>query len=577
MSLNEDNNDNLLETRDKNIPPSMRYGTIDSVSIRPVPKIKYPDSGNATIQSASAIKINLETGGAAFLNTHELYYTATLNPTITSTPDTLYTNQCCLDGNSDALIRKMNIYINGTLVESVEEINVALNIFDLLNNQSEKFIAVNPIDTQYSGTIGITQPTFTWAQNTAQTYNITQAVYDPALNYAAGNTGVALTANTASTGIITANTPVSISTDITGVASYQAQQINGSTVWFGGNKYNCRCGNPMLSGSSKQIAGHIPSNIIGRGANKMFPLAFVNSVMIEIYLERPIICLRDISYKISDGTLLAHNAMNTWNYTLTDFRLHYIVDVVQDKIGESIQKAYFSNGLPNLMHSIKLYQMQKDTQAASQNTIYNFTLSGTAFTTLLFFLRRNNDISYQEACSLTNFPFGFAYAQVTINGQKYPSNKIDMYHHAYEGWRQMGYAKNQLNYYNQAMVVQNGIVSSGTNPVGAIGSNAQYVATTEGTNNLLGIQLADEWNADIENYSDDYAIRQQGCTVFVHPLNDPRATEDYNVINPVCIRGKNVQFEVTYIGQPTTAITCYCLALQESVLVYKGSTVSVIS
>ena len=62
---------------------ALEYGRIESASVAPLHRTKLQDSGNATIKEKNSLLFYLETGGAAFLDTSEVYLTFTLKPQIT--------------------------------------------------------------------------------------------------------------------------------------------------------------------------------------------------------------------------------------------------------------------------------------------------------------------------------------------------------------------------------------------------------------------------------------------------------------------------------------------------------------
>ena len=77
--------------------------------------------------------------------------------------------------------------------------------------------------------------------------------------------------------------------------------------------------------------------------------------------------------------------------------------MVQDSVAASAHKAYLSNSLPDLMHSITTYSYLAQPLAITNNDFQlQFTLSGTSYENFLFCFVRNADANDANSAPLSN-------------------------------------------------------------------------------------------------------------------------------------------------------------------------------
>ena len=362
--------------------------------------------------------------------------------------------------------------------------------------------------------------------------------------------------------------------------TFSACLTDPQSVWFGGSTYMYRQGAPLGSGSNYAMAYHPKSFFIGQLAEQYFPLSFVNQLMYTMILETGANALKDVSYITDDGTVAGLSAQK-WDFTIKDIRLHYTLVMVQDDVAAAIQKAYLSNGLPDIMHAIKTYSWQKQPIPTGSTSIQLlFTLSGTSYDKLILFCTRDADYSNSQAATLTNFPLGVSQFQVKVNGNAIPASKIETKTHGYELFRQLGYAFGKVNYRNAAIPIAETIPYDTT--TGAIFTYEPQSVRAGGNDDFTvcatnGYYQSDEWNAPTVASTSSTSSRQQGCSVVVTSLSDVRSMAGQNTKGGIAIRGGNVQVEMLFPTGTLSSMALNLLAMQDGIWISKGTTNSVLT
>lgn len=519
------------------LPPVFRWGQVETKSIQPMQRYRNPDSGNSSYSSNANIIWYFETGGAAMLNTHEVYTTETMAITAANT-DAGDTAQCMLDYNSDALIFQQQLTMNGSMVEDFNHLNMFCNVMDLTEGGSEYELNPNFHINIPVGAFAVTGPL-------AGPLAITPIYYGANNTVGLGPAGV------------------------TGFSQFNL--CKSDNAWFGQSLYAPRQGSLLNTPQTVQIARHLKSFIAGIWSPQYLPLAFLNQIMITQLTENPLKCIRDVSYNTT--TFVSPVVVPTWSYTLSNVRLHYTIVMVQDDIAAQIQKAYLKNSLPDFLHAIKTYTWQASTPIAATtngNWTSMWTISATSADKLMFVFPRQGDFSRQESCSLSSFGGGFLYIQAKVNGQSIPANRIDTSNHAYEFYRQIAYSLGKDRFSTSNIPLPFNFASiTGTASTGAAG--ALGLLTTPGVSNQ------DEWNAlmGASAAANDAAVanRRQGCTIIVISLSDVRALSGQNIKGGVAIRGMNVSLEYQFSGA-IGALNPYLFMMQDELLIYKGTTMA---
>jgi len=411
--------DTSLSARDEKLTKPFQYGRIENMSFSSIQKWRSPDSGVGTYQPSSQMVFYLETGGAAFLNTQEIFLTFTFTP-ILSAAGTNNTSRCMLDFNTDALFSETQLQINGTLCEHLLHLNLYSNVISTLENKNEQLVTVELSNADASRAVVLNTPTYLYTEPT-----------------------------------------------------YQSALIDTDVSWFGGNQNFPRQG-AILSAANYSMAYHLKSFVIGKWAKQYFPLAFVNQLMYTMILESATTALKDASYTLATGVIV-NDA--TWSYSISNVRLNYTLTMVQDEVAASIQKAYLSNALPDLMHSGMTYTWQQSTTLAlgATNPTVQFTLSGSAFEKLIFIIQRDGDTTRQYSASLSNFVGGFLYAQCKVNGQTLPQSRLETDLHPYNMFRLLGFAYGQEQYCNNNIPLSSTFTAIAA--TGNVGAAAVYTPT----------------------------------------------------------------------------------------------------
>lgn len=360
---------------------------------------------------------------------------------------------------------------------------------------------------------------------------------------------------------------------------FPIKTVSADNVWFGASSFYPRVGAPMTHATGYQLAYHIQSYIIGCWAKKFFPLAFINQLMFQLQTDLVTSALRNTSYTDANfGVAALADNVAAITYAITNLKLHYTVTMVQDSLAAAVQKAYLSNSLPDLIHSSSTYMWQKSSTFTSQNMSIPFTLSATSVSELYFVILRDNDWTTQSAASCTNFVGGLSYVQLKVNGQPIPANRIDTTTGAYEMYRQLAFGYGKQRYKNNQIILPSIIPSTG------VGVSAAAAFLNNPTQpETAGLIPTDQWNGPVLTYNDAandntaYRDREQGCTVLSFSLSDKAMLEGWNTKSPIAIRGQNIQLDLQFTAAITPSLNVTMFALIDTLLIMKGTSISVIS
>lgn len=580
-SLTSPEVDDCLHSRD-NLPPAFQYGRVETISIAPLQKYRSPDTGNGSYIQNQQIIFYLETGGAAFLNTNELYitFTCTVTAALSEVPVGTVL-KCQLDYNTDAFFYESQLQVNGNLTEHLIYLNMFCNIVDTLENGTQSYVEYiqAPVTQNVNITNNIpstgvyTAVIDEYATNQQQLYQGWYCISNPSLPWIGQHKSIPRQG-----------------------AALMALANNATNTTTGTSGHTYSTIESGVNSNSVQLAYHIKSFQIGVWAKQFFPLAFVNQLQYTLITDTNLKVLKNTTYiptytgatPVNTDTVLDQTDVQ-WSYSLSAIRLHYVLNMVQDEVASHVQKAYLQNSLPDFISSVRTYTWQQATPLATGTTSVTstFTLSGTSFDKLIFVHTRAGDFSLQMANSISSFVGGVQYFQVKVNGQCIPTNRIDTGAHSYELFRQLAYAYGSKNF--NINNINTAAYAAPVQGTGYVGNNGYIYPLPDasdestGTADSVGGGLCspDEWNAPVLSVasSDDPTIdnRQQGCTIFVVSLSDVLSMAGQNVKGGIAIRGMNVFVDETFNPSTDAALNLHCFAVQDELLIMKGTSVAVLS
>ena len=260
--------------------------------------------------------------------------------------------------------------------------------------------------------------------------------------------------------------------------------------------------------------------------------------------------------------------------------------MVQDSVAAAVQKAYLSNSLPDLMHSITTYTYQSaKCETGSQEFALSFTFSGTSYEKFLFCFTRDADLNAINAATLSNFVGGIQYMLVTVNGQNFPALRYDTDKHVYELFRRTSYSYGQKQHNNNNVKLPSRFLqAAGGGTTAAVTATNGVVCRTGNDlhigdyNPYVGVSNPDSWNAPPAAFVNaNYTARMQGCTVFVVSFSDKNVFKGENLKAGTAIRGSDTYINVSFAANIVCALTCHLFAIQDGILILKGTSAALLT
>ena len=173
---------------------------------------------------------------------------------------------------------------------------------------------------------------------------------------------------------------------------------------------------------------------------------------------------------------------------------------------------------------------------------------------------------------------------VTVNGQNFPALRYDTDKNVYELFRQTSYSYGQKQHNNNNVKLPSRFLqAAGGGTTAAVGATNGVIMYLGGniTNTLNPYAYApnpDSWNAPpVVNAGNDYTARMQGCTVFVVSFSDKNVFKGENLKAGTAIRGSNTYINVSFAANIVCALTCHLFAIQDGILILKGTSAALLT
>ena len=527
-----------IVNRDR-LPDVLRYGTSREIQVGVTQKQRIPDIGNTTYAPQQQIIFKPEYGpqNQYFLDVHEAYLTYNMN---VSTPTSPNLNVAHLDYCTDALFSKLEIQMGQNIVEN----NMRYNKFSMLWNDIANF-----------------STPFTVASSTSTV--MTQ--YTPS--------------GTVTGGATFTGTPATL----TATSTTSSCLGKPTDIYYGKDPTKIRTGLGMITGTTYNLAWHLKSFILGKWADKFFPLFAAPMTTITLYTEVASTAL------VNPCTPVNANALATeFSYSMSNVKLHYTLLSMDENIRNLVGNAYISTSLIDVMNStIAYYHTSQPLQQGQNNFLQTFQLPFTSLKQLIIVFERNVDNTNTNNYSLTNHIGGLQKLQARVGNINLPVIQMDLDNHPYEFYRSLAYGMGEPNFTNANFPVSMSVDTTTGIPfnsclVNNVDSYPRCYVGNPITNNTLptGGGYVQQYTAspsDFWNARCDAIFGSRGNTIWLVNLEDANLFDNHHQRGGLDVSGgKNITFEFLFFEALPLAVTMNIYALFDTHFSIEANTAEII-